>query len=69
MLETDACLFEDEGFKYVVLKTPVSKCVFVRPYAEKYATDQDAFFADYSQSHVKLSELGVQWAEGGPVSI
>jgi len=54
VLETDACLFEDEGFK---------------PYAEKYAADQDAFFADYAQSHVKLSELGVKWVEGAPVTL
>lgn len=29
-----------------------------RPHAEKYAADQDAFFADYVESHLKLSELG-----------
>lgn len=28
---------------------------------EKYAKDQDAFFADYSAAHVKLSELGCQF--------
>jgi hypothetical protein len=39
-----------------------------RPYAEKYAEDQDAFFADYAASHAKLSELGVQW-EGEPVTL
>ncbi|KXZ47588.1 hypothetical protein GPECTOR_34g747 [Gonium pectorale] len=54
VLETDAVLFEDAKF---------------RPYAEKYATDQAAFFADYATSHQKLSELGVEWEEGGPVSI
>lgn len=32
-----------------------------RPYAEKYAADQDAFFADYAKAHAKLSELGVEW--------
>eukprot|EP00878_Enallax_costatus_P000648 GHUV01000754.1.p1 GENE.GHUV01000754.1~~GHUV01000754.1.p1 ORF type:complete len:315 (+),score=72.36 GHUV01000754.1:228-1172(+) len=53
VLPTDACIFEDEGF---------------RPYAEKYAEDEAAFFADYAKAHVKLSELGVQW-EGEPVSI
>jgi hypothetical protein len=30
-----------------------------RPFAEKYAADQDAFFQDYAQSHVKLSEVRV----------
>ncbi|GFR44571.1 hypothetical protein Agub_g5845 [Astrephomene gubernaculifera] len=54
VLPTDACLFEDEGF---------------RPYAEQYAADQAAFFADYSESHRRLSELGVEWVAGGPVSI
>lgn len=29
-----------------------------RPHAEKYAEDQDAFFADYVKAHLKLSELG-----------
>ncbi len=32
-----------------------------RPYAEKYAADQDAFFEDYAKAHAKLSELGVEW--------
>jgi L-ascorbate peroxidase len=48
VLSTDRCLFEDEGF---------------RPHAEKYAADQDAFFQDYAQSHVKLSELGADWVD------
>ena len=30
-----------------------------RPFAEKYAADQGAFFKDYVESHLKLSELGV----------
>ena len=29
-----------------------------RPYAEKYADDQDLFFKDYAEAHIKLSELG-----------
>jgi L-ascorbate peroxidase len=29
-----------------------------RALCEKYAADQDAFFADYAESHQKLSELG-----------
>lgn len=36
-------------------------------YADKYASDQAAFFADYALAHAKLSELGVEWEEGGPV--
>ncbi|EDQ89742.1 uncharacterized protein MONBRDRAFT_18816 [Monosiga brevicollis MX1] len=34
-----------------------------RPFVEKYATDKDAFFADYAVSHQKLSELGVKWTD------
>lgn len=52
VLPTDACLFEDPGFS---------------PFAEKYAADQDAFFADYIASHLKLSELGVKWENDAPV--
>nr|BAM85837.1 ascorbate peroxidase [Luffa aegyptiaca] len=29
-----------------------------RPLVEKYAADEDAFFADYAEAHMKLSELG-----------
>ena len=54
VLPTDACLFEDEGF---------------RPFAEKYASDNDAFCADYVASHLKLSELGSGWVEGAPVEV
>lgn len=52
VLPTDAALFEDDGFK---------------TYAEKYAADSWVFFEDYVTSHLKLSELGVKWEEGGPV--
>ncbi|CEM12648.1 unnamed protein product [Vitrella brassicaformis CCMP3155] len=50
-LDTDQCLFEDAAFK---------------PFAEKYATDESAFFKDYAQSHHLLSELGSKFypAEG-----
>jgi L-ascorbate peroxidase len=54
VLQTDRCLFEDEGF---------------RPYAEKYAKDEAAFFKDYAESHVKLSELGSEWTEGAPFTL
>ncbi|KAK9127242.1 hypothetical protein Syun_016039 [Stephania yunnanensis] len=43
MLPTDKVLHEDPAF---------------RPYVEKYAADEDAFFADYAEAHLKLSELG-----------
>ncbi len=36
----------------------ISRC---RPFAEKYAADQDAFFVDYALAHKKLSEQGAQW--------
>ncbi|OMO73461.1 Heme peroxidase, plant/fungal/bacterial [Corchorus olitorius] len=42
-LPTDKALLEDPVF---------------RPLVEKYAADEDAFFADYAESHLKLSELG-----------
>ncbi|KAJ6923025.1 hypothetical protein NC652_016615 [Populus alba x Populus x berolinensis] len=38
-------------------KTLLEDPVF-RPLVEKYAEDEDAFFADYSEAHLKLSELG-----------
>ncbi|XP_031264395.1 L-ascorbate peroxidase T, chloroplastic-like, partial [Pistacia vera] len=30
-------------------------------YAEKYAEDQEAFFNDYAEAHVKLSNLGAKF--------
>ena len=53
-LDTDLCVFGDEGF---------------RPHAMKYRDDQDAFFAEYALSHAKLSELGVEWEVPGGVKI
>nr|UIP35225.1 bifunctional p-coumarate 3-hydroxylase/ascorbate peroxidase 2 [Leucojum aestivum] len=38
-------------------KTLLSDPVF-RPLVDKYAADEDAFFADYAEAHLKLSELG-----------
>jgi L-ascorbate peroxidase len=40
-----------------------------RPFAEKYAADESAFFSDYALAHAKLSELGVKWAPGAPVTL
>ncbi|CAG9464743.1 unnamed protein product [Pedinophyceae sp. YPF-701] len=54
VLPTDACLFEDPGFK---------------PHAEKYAASQEDFFKEYAESHKALSELGVKWEDGAPVTI
>ncbi|KAK6146971.1 hypothetical protein DH2020_017883 [Rehmannia glutinosa] len=44
-LPTDKALLEDPVF---------------RPLVEKYAADEDAFFQDYAEAHLKLSELGQQ---------
>ena len=30
----------------------------------KYAEDQDLFFKDYAEAHLKLSELGMQENQG-----
>ncbi|ONK62424.1 uncharacterized protein A4U43_C07F3720 [Asparagus officinalis] len=38
-------------------KALLSDPVF-RPLVEKYAADEDAFFSDYAEAHLKLSELG-----------
>ncbi len=38
VLETDNVLFADEGF---------------RPFAQKYAQDQDAFFQDYTKVRLR----------------
>ncbi|KDP44134.1 hypothetical protein JCGZ_05601 [Jatropha curcas] len=42
-LQTDKALLSDPVF---------------RPLVDKYAEDEDAFFADYCEAHLKLSELG-----------
>jgi L-ascorbate peroxidase len=34
-----------------------------RPYIERYASDQDAFHADFKAAYLKLTSLGVQWRE------
>ncbi|GER34836.1 ascorbate peroxidase [Striga asiatica] len=51
-----------EGDKDGLLKLPSDKALLsdpcFRPLVEKYAADEDAFFADYAESHLKLSELG-----------
>jgi L-ascorbate peroxidase len=49
-LPTDKVLLTDEAF---------------RPFVDKYAADEDAFFADYAEAHLKLSELGFgEYSEG-----
>lgn len=46
VLPTDAILAKDPKF---------------REYVEKYAADQDLFFADYSAAHTKMSEVGAKF--------
>lgn len=50
------------GEKDGLLQLPTDKCLLddpvFRPLIEKYAKDEDAFFADYAVAHMKLSELG-----------
>ncbi|KAK9820776.1 hypothetical protein WJX74_001733 [Apatococcus lobatus] len=46
VMETDDVLVKDDAF---------------RPYVQKYAADQNAFFSDYAEAAIKLSELGVEW--------
>uniref|UniRef100_A0ACD5YAT6 Uncharacterized protein n=1 Tax=Avena sativa TaxID=4498 RepID=A0ACD5YAT6_AVESA len=45
-----------------LLKLPTDKVLAdhpaFRPYVEKYAKDEEAFFREYAESHKKLSELG-----------
>ncbi|KAF5930919.1 hypothetical protein HYC85_031792, partial [Camellia sinensis] len=50
------------GEKEGLLQLPSDKALLddpaFRPLVEKYAADEDAFFADYAEAHMKLSELG-----------
>ncbi|XP_043703186.1 L-ascorbate peroxidase 2, cytosolic-like [Telopea speciosissima] len=56
-----------EGEKEGLLQLPTDKVLvedpaFI-PYVEKYAADEDLFFADYAEAHQALSELGFADAE------
>ncbi|KAJ7980942.1 Ascorbate peroxidase [Quillaja saponaria] len=50
------------GEKDGLLQLPSDKALLsdpvFRPLVEKYAADEDAFFNDYAEAHLKLSELG-----------
>ncbi|XP_027176859.1 L-ascorbate peroxidase, cytosolic [Coffea eugenioides] len=50
------------GEKEDLIRLPSDKALLedpaLRPLVEKYAADEDAFFADYAEAHLKLSELG-----------
>lgn len=49
MLPTDMALVQDKKLK---------------PFVEKYAKDNDAFFKDFSDVVLRLFELGVPFAQG-----
>ncbi|KAK4764071.1 hypothetical protein SAY87_013509 [Trapa incisa] len=62
-------IFDNSYFKELLgdekddlLKLPSDKALLsdpiFRPLVEKYAADEDAFFKDYAEAHLKLSELG-----------
>ncbi|KAG8387739.1 hypothetical protein BUALT_Bualt02G0052700 [Buddleja alternifolia] len=66
---TNPLIFDNSYFKELLsgekeglLQLPSDKALLsdpsFRPLVEKYAADEDAFFADYAVAHQKLSELG-----------
>lgn len=54
VLPTDAAVFDDPAFAV---------------HGKRFAEDQRAFFDAYVEAHVKMSELGVTWAPGTPVTL
>ncbi|KAK2977605.1 hypothetical protein RJ640_007241, partial [Escallonia rubra] len=66
---TDPLIFDNSYFKELLsgekeglIQLPSDKALLEDPvfrsFVEKYAKDEDAFFADYAEAHLKLSELG-----------
>ncbi|GKV30141.1 hypothetical protein SLEP1_g38997 [Rubroshorea leprosula] len=66
---TNPLIFDNTYFKELLsgekeglIQLPTDKALLensvFRPLVEKYAADEDAFFTDYAESHLKLSELG-----------
>ncbi|KAF2620829.1 hypothetical protein F2Q68_00042669 [Brassica cretica] len=49
---------EKEGLLQLVSDKALLDDPVFRPLVEKYADDEEAFFADYAEAHLKLSELG-----------
>ncbi|KAJ0021222.1 hypothetical protein Pint_32253 [Pistacia integerrima] len=51
-----------DGEKDGLLQLPSDKALLTdpvfRPLVDKYAADEDAFFVDYAEAHLRLSELG-----------
>ncbi|CAN6576493.1 unnamed protein product [Malus baccata var. baccata] len=71
---TNPLIFDNSYFKELLngekeglLQLPSDKALLedpvFRPLVETYAADEDAFFADYAEAHLKLSELGFADAE------
>ncbi|XP_059428614.1 L-ascorbate peroxidase 2, cytosolic-like [Corylus avellana] len=54
---------EKEGLIQLPSDKALLEDLVFRPLVEKYAADEDAFFADYAEAHLKLSELGFADAE------
>ncbi|EXB37691.1 L-ascorbate peroxidase 2 [Morus notabilis] len=66
---TNPLIFDNSYFKELLsgekeglIQLPSDKALLedpiFRPLVEKYVADEDAFFADYAEAHLKLSELG-----------
>uniref|UniRef100_A0A804NVR6 Plant heme peroxidase family profile domain-containing protein n=1 Tax=Zea mays TaxID=4577 RepID=A0A804NVR6_MAIZE len=66
---TNPLVFDNSYFKELLsgdkeglLQLPSDKALLndpvFRPLVEKYAADEKAFFDDYKEAHLKLSELG-----------
>ncbi|KAM7264113.1 hypothetical protein ACFE04_001796 [Oxalis oulophora] len=66
---TNPLIFDNSYFKELLsgekeglIQLPSDKALLedpvFRPLVEKYAADEDAFFEDYAEAHLKLSELG-----------
>lgn len=55
---TELLTGEKEGLLQLVSDKALISDPTFRPFVEKYAADEDAFFADYAVAHQKLSELG-----------
>ena len=61
----DRVFFDRSGALHQKIFLSLSQVIFTdpkfKPVAEKYATNEAAFLADYAAAHVKLAELGAEW--------
>ena len=56
----------DSDLLWLPTDRALHECPEFRPYFEQYATNQEAFFADYAKAHSKMASLGAHWdPEGG----